>query len=65
VLISKPEQTRTDDNGKFTFENLLPGKYQLTIWKASYSSIQGAISIQAGKIAYANLSLQRKSGRVF
>ena len=65
VSISKAQQTRTDDNGRFIFENLSPGRYQLTVWKPAYSSIQGVVSIQAARTAYANLSLQKKSDRAF
>jgi uncharacterized surface anchored protein len=65
VSISKQERTETDQTGKFAFANLSPGRYQLTISKPGYSSIQGSISIQSGKIAHANLTLQPKSTEPF
>lgn len=60
VSISK-QRTQTDQTGKFAFANLPPGTYQLTISKPGYSPIQGSISIQSGKTAHANLTLQPKS----
>ncbi len=64
VLISGSKQTRTDENGRFNLANLSPGRYQLTISHPGYSSLQGAISIQSGKTAFANLSLQRSNGTI-
>ncbi|HXI91092.1 MAG TPA: carboxypeptidase regulatory-like domain-containing protein [Blastocatellia bacterium] len=60
VSISQ-QRTQTDQTGKFAFANLSPGKYQLTISKPGYSPIQGSISIESGKTAHANLTLQPKS----
>ena len=63
VSISK-QQTQTDQTGKFAFANLSPGRYQLTISKPGYSPIQGSISIEAGKTAHANLTLEPKSTEI-
>lgn len=64
VLISGAQPTRTDEMGRFSFAGLPPGRYQLTIEKSAYSSLQALVSIQPGKAAYANWSLQRLSRRV-
>jgi protocatechuate 3,4-dioxygenase beta subunit len=58
VAISRQQRTQTDQMGKFVFANLSAGRYQLTISKPGYSSIEGPISIQSGRTARANLTLQ-------
>ena len=63
VVISNQQRTQTSKTGEFTFGNLLPGSYQITISKSGYSVIQSSISIQSGKTSRANLTLRPKSAK--
>jgi protocatechuate 3,4-dioxygenase beta subunit len=65
VSISKQQRIQTDQAGKFAFANLSPGRYQLTISKPGYASIQDRISIESGKTVHANLTLQPKATEPF
>lgn len=65
VSISKQQRTQTDPAGRFAFADLPPGRYQLTISRPGYSSAQDPVSIQSGKTARANLTLQPNPTRPF
>lgn len=59
VVVKGPYAT-TDDNGKYTIENVSPGSYTVTAWQESYGTQTARVSVASGGAATADFTFKAK-----
>lgn len=58
VVLPNPYFAKTDENGKFTINNLPPGTYTVTTWHEKCAPIEQQVKVEAGKPAQINLKVK-------
>ncbi|MBI2077021.1 MAG: carboxypeptidase regulatory-like domain-containing protein [Euryarchaeota archaeon] len=58
IVAETKAETETDAEGKFTFNELQPGKFSVLVQKLGYESAGVKVEVRAGEVAEANIALK-------
>lgn len=59
AIISAGDATKTDADGKFTFNGLEPGSYQVAVQKLGYGSMAKSVAVVADEVTQVEFTIQQ------
>lgn len=57
AVMDHPFYAVTDDNGKFTIDNVPPGSYKIHAWHEALGTLEKTVTVAAGKTAEVNFEI--------